>query len=828
MRILLLLFSGLIVFISQGQQREKLQKIDAALEYLHQRQLFNGVVLIGDKGKIIYKKVLGIKNPAGEPLSITSSFNLASVSKQFYTLMIMKLYEQGKLKYDDRVQKHIPEFPYTTITIRHLMNQTSGLPEYFDLADREMTLLDTLTNTMLLDLLATRKPALVFEPGERWEYCNTNYTTLGSVIEAVSGMPVYQFFNKTISEPLKTKNLYVYNLKMKTLPLSRVVGVKVESGKPVPYDLNRFDGIMGDGNVYASAEDLFTWDQALYGNKLVKKEIFQQAITPGKLNNGEAHRYGFGWFIDEPSKVVSHTGSWVGFRNLIVRYIDRNQTLIVLTSGNNGSARVIRNIWEGKSYTLPTTNLITNVRVIDGTGSPAYPASVRLVNDRISDMGELNAFAGEAVTDGKGNILAPGFIDSHSHHDWGLKENPLCLAANSQGITTIVVGQDGSSHPMDSISALFQVQPVSVNIASYTGHATLRELSMQKSVLRKSTPEELEIMKKALTEELDKGSLGLSTGLEYEEGFYASRHEVIELAKVAAGKGGRYISHIRSEDIHMDEAVNELLDIGREANIPVQISHLKIALRSNWGSAGKLLADLQQARQMGIQVTADVYPYSMWGSTPRVLFPKKDFTNLQSAEFAVTELFDPGASIMAGYPANRNFEGKTITAIAKLNSETPAQALVRIIRDGEAAGESGYIVATSMSESDIRSFLQWEHSSICSDGAIDGHPRGHGAFTRVLGRYVREQKIMPLEKAVYKMTGLPAESLGINNRGLIKPGYYADLVLFNPETVADQATIENPKALSAGVEKVWVNGQVVFEQQKSTGARSGKLVKRQE
>jgi N-acyl-D-amino-acid deacylase len=193
----------LILFIpcfSFSQTKNRITRIDSVLNYLHQRQLFNGTVLIGEKGKVLYKKTFGIANPQTKaPLTTASSFNLASVSKQFFTMMIMKLKEQDKLNYDDAVQKYLPQFPYNNITIRHLMNQTSGLPEYFDIAQGDLTLLDTLNNQSMLELLASKKPALVFQPGEQWQYCNTNYTTLASVLEKVSGTASDKFFQQYIT-----------------------------------------------------------------------------------------------------------------------------------------------------------------------------------------------------------------------------------------------------------------------------------------------------------------------------------------------------------------------------------------------------------------------------------------------------------------------------------------------------------------------------------------------------------------------------------------------------------------------------------------------------
>lgn len=722
---LLLLLILLIPCVSFSQHKEIITRIDSVLTYLYRRQLYNGTVLIAEKGKILYKKAFGISNPETlEPLSTTSSFNLASVSKQFYTMMIMQLKEQGKLEYDDPVQKYVPSFPYNNITIRHLMNQTSGLPEYFEIAQGNMTLLDTLTNHSMLELLAEKKPQLVFQPGEQWEYCNTNYTTLASVLETVSGTTADKFFQQYIAKPLRMKDTYVYNLMMKSYPPSRVFGFRYDGGKPVLHDLTQFDGIIGDGNIYSSVEDLYKWDQALYTEKLVKQATFSEAISPGRLNSGEETRYGFGWGIDSKGKTLSHTGGWVGFGTIIIRYIDTNQTIIVLDNSSNFRAQsLVRSIWEGKPITLPTTHLITNVKVIDGTGLAGFAADVRIVDDRIHDIGALKPFPDESVTNGNGNVLAPGFIDSHSHHDGGLEKDPTAIAVTSQGITTIVVGQDGSSMPIDTILSSMKKSPVSVNTASYTGQASLRELVMHDSLFRKAGKPEIDSMKVILAEEMDKGSLGLSTGLEYEAAFYSNRDEVVALSKVAAGKGGRYISHIRSEDIHLEEAIEEITEIGRLADIPVQITHIKIAMRSKWGNASKIIRQLDKARLEGIDVSADIYPYTMWNSTPRVLFPKKDFRNISSAAFATRELFDPAASFMVRYTPNSDWEGKTVTEIAGINKESPAEGLLRIIRETSEPGQGGTIVAKSMSEEDISNFIKWPYTSICSDGTMGGHPR---------------------------------------------------------------------------------------------------------
>lgn len=834
----LLTFVGIASLAQTALQptAKRLKTIDSALTVLHNQAMFNGTILVAEGGKVVYKKAFGTANMAtNEPLTTNSAFNLASVSKQFMGMMVMQLQERGKVRYDEPVQTYLPDFPYPTITVRHLLTHTSGLPEYFDLAQQYTGPLDTLTNAGMLKLLHDYKPALVFQPGDRWQYCNTGYVLLGSIIEKQAGMPIEQFFDQQIAQPLKLKNTYIYYHRSSTTPRNRVYGFRREGGKNVPNDLIRIDGVIGDGNVYASVEDLLLWEQALNTGKLVKASTLRDAFTPVTLNNKTTYPYGFGWFIENEGKILSHTGSWVGFLNLIVRYPDKKQTLVVLSNGSEGTGlRVVRAILEGKSFRLPKTQLITNIRLVDGTGIPARIAAVRLRNDRIWEVGDLTAFPNEAVTNGRGLVLAPGFIDSHSHHDWGLTEHPDALAVVNQGITTIVVGQDGGGVPMDTLAARLSRQPVAVNVASYTGHAMVRRQAMGiNGLYRTAKPDELAAMKRLLRTELSNGSLGLSTGLEYEAAFFSNRDEVLQLAQVAADSGGRYISHVRSEDITLDDALDEIIQIGRVTKMPVQISHLKIALRDRWGQSNQLLAQLEQARAEGINITADCYPYDYWMSTLRVLFPKRDYANAASAEFAVQQLFDPAQSVVVQFAANPVYAGKTVGQIAALRQQSTAQTLMGLVAEASAFSDKNPnaaavegIMGKSMAEADVATFLAWPHTVICSDGASDGHPRGYGAFTRVLGRYVREQKRMSLETAIQKMTSLPAEHLGLQDRGIIMPGYWADLVLLNPDTVLDNARIGDNKALSTGIEAVWVAGQLVYQNQKPTGAHPGALIRR--
>lgn len=488
----------------------------------------------------------------------------------------------------------------------------------------------------------------------------------------------------------------------------------------------------------------------------------------------------------------------------------------------------------GSSYAQRTL-LIHSVNIVDGSGHAAFRGSVRIKDSLIVGVGSLSPLATDTVVDGRNLFLSPGFIDTHSHHYGDLTRAPQSLATNSQGITTLVTGQDGGSDPIDSIRAAFSVQGFSVNVASYTGHSTLREHVLGTTNLgRPATSEEIEQMKRLLAIEMKNGSLGLSSGLEYEDAFYSSTQEVLALAQEAAQWGGRYISHIRSEDVTLDSALEEILYIGRITKMPVQISHLKIGLKDTWGAAKSILQRLDAARREGIDVTADVYPYDFWSSTLRVLFPKRDYTHLASAQFAVDHLFDPAQSVLIRYAPQRSYVGQTVSAVAALRRSSASQTLIDLISESDRfkSANPNYsfgveaIAAKAMTESDVRDFIGWTHSNICSDGRSGGHPRGFGAFTKILRVYVREEKMLTLEQAIHKMTDMSARHVGIQKRGLIKPGYYADLVLFDPSVVSDRSTLTDPTALSEGIHCVWINGRVTYQDKTSTDNRPGVFIRR--
>jgi len=833
------IFTLLLLLFATGALLAQLtsdpKSLDSALRQLYQSARFNGTVLYAERGKVIYHKAFGVTDCRNNsPLGTSSSFNLASVTKQFVSMCIMILQQEGKLQLEDELQKYFPEMPYEGVTVRNLLTHTSGIPEYFDIFLQYRTPLDTLTNQKMIALFSKVRPAAEFAPGTSWKYCNTNYVLLVSIIERVSGQPIEVFINKRISIPLGLMQTYVYQVMMNNVPANHVYGFEETGEKRKLNDLTVFDGVVGDGNLYSSVEDLYRWEQSLSTEKLVKKEILQEAFRPVKLKNGKTYPYGFGWVIEsEKEQRYDHTGGWAGFRNLIYRDVKNGRTLIILSSGNNSEAlRVAKSFMEGQPLNILPTFLISNVQLIDGTGSTARKAAVRVEGNKIIAVGRLEPFAGEENIDGQGNLLTPGFIDSHSHLQGYLTRYPQALAALNQGVTTIVSGQDGGSEPVDSIKASLLRVPAAINVATYTGHTSIREKVMGLGQLdRPATEEQLEKMKELLREDLQKGSLGLSTGLEYEGAFYSSRIEVLELAKVAAAEKGRYISHIRSEDVNLEDAIDEIISIGREAKLPVQISHIKIALKDSWGKAPSVLAELQRARAEGIDITSDCYPYVFWNSTLRVLFPSKDFKSLSAATFATEHLFDPEASILIHFAPDTSYAGKTISQIAILRHQTTAQTLLYLVAAAEdfskqhpEAGNVETIMSKSMDEQDLIDFLKWPHTNLCSDGANGGHPRGYGSFTRFLSVYVRQKKIMSWEEAINKMTALTAEHCGIKQRGVVAPGYFADLVLLDPQRVQDRSIVGDSRALSDGIVKVWVNGTLVYKDKVSQQKFPGMFV----
>ena len=481
---------------------------------------------------------------------------------------------------------------------------------------------------------------------------------------------------------------------------------------------------------------------------------------------------------------------------------------------------------------------ITNARIVDGVGTPAFVGTARIVEGRIAEVGAgVAPLPRDAVLDAAGLVVAPGFIDTHSHADLDLLERLDATAAVSQGITTLVVGQDGGSHhPLADFRARFEASPATVNVASFAGHNTFRGLVMGEDFRREATPEEVAGMARLLEADLAAGALGLSTGLEYDPGIYSATQEVVELARIAAEAGGRYLSHLRSEDRWFWEAVEEIIRIGEETGMPVQVTHAKLALQSLRGETPRFLGRLEEARANGVDITLDVYPYPYWQSTLTVMFPERDFTDLEESRFVVSEMAQPEGILIPIYAPEPAYAGRTLASIAEERGEEPAVTLLELIQAAEAMRAAAdfepgtrveTVIATSMAEDDIAALFAWEHANLSTDGALFGaHPRGFGSFPRALRQFVRERGILSLEEAVRRMTSRAADHMGFAERGRIAPGMVADLVVFDPETVSDRATPEAPHELSVGIHRVLVGGETVFVDGAVTAARPGVFLAR--
>ncbi len=469
--------------------------------------------------------------------------------------------------------------------------------------------------------------------------------------------------------------------------------------------------------------------------------------------------------------------------------------------------------------------LIRNALVIDGRGTPRVRGDVRVVGDRIVAVGQLTQAAGDRIVDARGLAIAPGFIDTHSHHDRGIFSARDAKAMVSQGITTIVVGQDGGGMNLKALFARLDTQPVAVNVASYAGHGAIREAVLGAKYERRATAREQARMEQLLRVEMQAGALGLSTGLEYDPGIYASEAEVLALAKVAGAAGGRYISHMRSEDRDFWPALHEIITIGRVNRMPVQVSHIKLGMRDLWGQADSVIRVLDRARAEGVQITADIYPYLQWQANLGVLYPKRNFADSAETAFILEHLNTADDILFNRVDGHPEYRGKTLAQVAALRGRSAGRTMMDML--AEPGGSGAGIIAKGMDDADVATLIRWPFTNVCSDGLSSGlHPRGFGSFPKVLGPYVRDRSLFSTEEAVRKMTSLSASNVGISQRGVIAPGYFADLVMFDPATVTDRASFETPQAPATGIASVWVNGVLVFDGGSATGQTAGKALRR--
>lgn len=526
--------------------------------------------------------------------------------------------------------------------------------------------------------------------------------------------------------------------------------------------------------------------------------------------------------------------------------------------------------------------LIVGGRIFDGSGSPWFPGAVAVKDGRIAAVCPLPGATARRVIDAAGLVVAPGFIDLHSHSDYSLLADGTAQSKIRQGVTTEILGESESAGPVLGAAApdfdkglkrygltrdwttlgeyftRLEQWGISVNVASYVGAGQVRNCVLG-NVNRAPKAEELDRIKELIGQAMRDGALGLSSGLLYPPNSYATTEEMIELAKSAAASGGIYASHIRSEEAESQEAIREAIEISEKGGLPVHIFHFKKFGHANWGKMGEQVEQIQAARDRGVAITADQYPYTAAMTGLEICLPPKYLEGTLDKRVALLKDPKERAEIqrliemgVAGWrdnhvahvggwngvlvaslqrPENKKYEGKRMDEVARRMGKDPVDALCELLVSEGGSAEAVYF---GMSEDDLRLGMQQPWVGIGSDGSAVNpgmefigkpHPRFYGSFARVLGRYVREEKVLTLADAIRKMTAFPAQITGLTDRGLLRPGLAADIVVFDPATVTDKATFENPNQYSAGFSYVIVNGTVVLDRGEHTGAKPGKVLR---
>jgi N-acyl-D-amino-acid deacylase len=483
--------------------------------------------------------------------------------------------------------------------------------------------------------------------------------------------------------------------------------------------------------------------------------------------------------------------------------------------------------------------ILRNGTVIDGSGSPSTHTDVGIAGDRIVFVGLSAGKKAKRVIDASGLVITPGFIDPHTHtaDDLTDPKRGRNEAYLMQGVSTVATGNDGDSpeHTGDTL-ARWARQGIGTNAALFIGEGTVRAEVMGMSDA-KPTPEQMGKMKALVDTAMNEGAIGLSTGLYYAPGSYATTEEIIELARVAAQHGGIYDTHMRDEstyNIGLMNSVRETLRIGKEANIPVMISHIKALGADVWGQSTEVIALIDEARKAGINATASQYPYDASGtSVTASLVPRwaeadgkllKNIDDPALHQRLIQEMTEnlrrrggPETLLMTA-AKDKSIVGKNLAQIAKERKVSPIEAALQIIRAGGSS-----VASFNMKESDIEAFMKQPWVMTCSDGS-EGHPRKYGTFPHKIHEYVYEKQVLSLEAAVRSSTSLPAETLRLKNRGLLKQGYFADVLVFDPKTFIDRATYENPTVLATGVQYLLVNGNFAVDRGKLTTTLAGRAL----
>ncbi|MGI8468686.1 MAG: N-acyl-D-amino-acid deacylase family protein [Pyrinomonadaceae bacterium] len=497
--------------------------------------------------------------------------------------------------------------------------------------------------------------------------------------------------------------------------------------------------------------------------------------------------------------------------------------------------------------------LIAGGRIVDGTGNPWFYGDVAIKDGRIVEIGRIKPERASRVIDARGKVVSPGFIDVHGHLEGGIEKMPLAENYLQMGVTSVITGNCGTSAiPLGAWFAGLEKQGISINVGSLVGHNSIRHEGMNGDFDRPPTVEELQKMRELVAQSMRDGAVGFSTGLEYVPGIYAKTDEIVALAKVSAASGGIYTTHMRDEGIAVEQAIKESLEVGEQASCPVEISHFKISAKNRWGASEKTIKLVEDARKRGQQVTVDQYLYTAGATTLDIIFPawlfdggaakvKERLTNPETRARVKKDILERAAGQgfedlsfvqISSYAPDASFNGKRLDEIAALvKKDSSAEAQAELAIEIKLKGGAG-VVVHKMSDADVDRIFRQPFTMVAADadvaelvGESSPHPRVFGNNARVLALYTREKKLVSLEEAVRKMTTLPAQTFGLWDRGILRPGTAADIVVFDPDTVQDKATFQNPKQFPTGFDYVIVNGQITIEKGKHTGAKAGQILR---
>jgi N-acyl-D-amino-acid deacylase len=491
--------------------------------------------------------------------------------------------------------------------------------------------------------------------------------------------------------------------------------------------------------------------------------------------------------------------------------------------------------------------LIKNGKILDGTGNSWYYGDIAITNGKIIAIGKLAKWTAPKTLDATGLVVAPGFIDVHTHIEDDEKKNPTADNFIYDGVTTVVTGNCGLSQvSIGKYFSMIDSLQLSINVASLIGHNDVRKAVMG-SANRDPSEDEMKKMEGIVEQAMKDGAVGLSTGLIYIPGTYSKTEEVVRLAKVASKYNGVYASHIRDEGDSVTQAIEEALHIGREAKMPVEISHFKLSGQQNWGRSRETIPMISKAREEGLDVTIDQYPYTASSTSLSTLLPdwvladgqdsikarlarpevRKEITAYMLKKLKKRKLKNFSYPVVASYGADSTLNGKSIEEVnlikgRKHKASEETETVMEMMEHGGAG-----MVFHGMSDDDVKAIMKYPFNMFASDASIriygsgNPHPRGYGTNARVLSKYVRDEKVISLEEAIRRMTSLPAQKFQLKNRGLLREGYAADIVVFDEQKVQDLSTYDKPHQYSTGFKYVLVNGQVTVDDGKHNGTRAG-------